>query len=168
MFKKVVIRPFNNTDSIDELTKLLNDSYQDLVKLGFHPVAATQNSETTIRRIAEGVCFIALLDEKIIGTILFYPPGKSELIGHYENKFATHFGQFAVENSYRKLNIGGQLLDYIENLSKKLNATEITLDTPETAYHLINYYSKKGYNLAGFVNWDSTNYRSVIMNKILI
>lgn len=161
------IRALCQTDSIEELTKLLNDSYQDLVELGFHPVAATQNLETTIKRIAEGECFIALLDEKIIGTILFYPPGKSELKDYYENKFATHFGQFAVDHSYRKMNIGGNLLEYIESLSKELNASEITLDTPETAYHLINYYSKKGYNLAGYINWDSTNYRSIIMNKIL-
>ncbi|MBW1796697.1 MAG: GNAT family N-acetyltransferase, partial [Deltaproteobacteria bacterium] len=44
-------------------------------------------------------------------------------------------------------------------------ASELALDTAEQATHLINWYERLGYRFIEYVDWDVTNYRSVIMSK---
>ncbi|WP_312116724.1 hypothetical protein [Brevibacillus reuszeri] len=42
-----------------------------------------------------------------------------------------------------------------------------SLDTAEGAHHLIRYYSARGYRHVDYVQWNETNYRSVLMSKKL-
>ena len=59
------------------------------------------------------------------------------------------------------------MMDIIEGKAKALGADELALDTAEGASHLIGYYEKRGYRFMEYVNWDVTNYRSVIMSKTI-
>ena len=68
---------------------------------------------------------------------------------------------------YQNKGIGSLMMDIIETRAKKEGAIEIALDTAEGAAHLIRYYKKRGYRFIEYVNWEVTNYRSVIMSKKL-
>ena len=63
--------------------------------------------------------------------------------------------------------IGSAMLELIENRAAELGAEELALDTAEGAIHLIDYYKKRGYRFIEYVDWDITNYRSVILSKRL-
>ncbi len=77
------------------------------------------------------------------------------------------FGKFAVEPEYQCKGVGGMLMDYLEKYVKEKGIKELALDTAEQAQHLIDYYSKRGYKQIGYHQWSVTNYRSVVMSKIL-
>jgi hypothetical protein len=59
------------------------------------------------------------------------------------------------------------LLDEAERLAREDGATELACDTSEHASELRATYSRRGYREVGFVRWDVTNYRSVILSKTL-
>jgi len=57
------------------------------------------------------------------------------------------------------------MMEIIETKAKSLGALEIALDTAEGAAHLIRFYEKRGYEFIQYVQWEVTNYRSVIMSR---
>lgn len=96
-----------------------------------------------------------------------YPPdfhGDCEL---YSRLGVWHFGQFAVEPSLQGIGLGGEMLIHAEHFALKTGATHLALDTAGPAEHLVSYYRKRGYEHSGYVQWDVTNYRSVLMCKEL-
>ncbi len=48
-----------------------------------------------------------------------------------------------------------------------LGAKELALDTAEWTYHLMSMYPAGGYRLVDDLQWETTNYRSVILSKNL-
>jgi GNAT superfamily N-acetyltransferase len=77
------------------------------------------------------------------------------------------FGQFAVHPSLQKHGIGSVMMDLAEAIAAHNDAKELALDTSEQALHLIDYYQKRGYEFREYVQWDITNYRSIIVSKRL-
>jgi len=67
----LVIRPWMETDSINEMTALLHRAYGGLARMGLRFMATHQKDEITAKRIAEGQCFVGVIDGRICGTILF-------------------------------------------------------------------------------------------------
>ena len=59
------------------------------------------------------------------------------------------------------------LLKEVEHEAFKNNVEELALDTAETAFHLIEFYRKRGYRFIEYTRWNEVNYRSVIMSKTL-
>jgi DNA-binding winged helix-turn-helix (wHTH) protein len=43
----------------------------------------------------------------------------------------------------------------------------MALDTSEHADHLISIYKNRGYRFVEHVRWESVNYRSVVLSKVL-
>lgn len=161
------IRPFSETDSLDELTSLLHLAYKKLADQGFRFLATHQDAQTTKERIKEGECFVAISEGKIIATITYYSPSNTNGNDWYELPFVSTFGQFAVNPEVQNHGIGGKLVDLVENLARRDRATEIAIDTAEGAAELIGYYKKRGYRFVGYTQWDMTNYRSVLLSKEL-
>jgi GNAT superfamily N-acetyltransferase len=164
---KIVIRQFTDSDDIEELTQLLNLAYKKLSDKGFKFLASHQNSAKTKERIKNAECFLALLDDKIIGTITYHPPPDTYGNDWYDQETVATFGQFAVDPSFQKHGIGARLIELVEELAKEENVKELTIDTADGATDLINYYSKKGYRFVGHIKWDLTNYRSTMLSKKL-
>jgi len=162
----VHIRPFDETDSVAEVTSLLHRSYKRLADMGLHFVATYISEEDTKQFIDKGECFVAELEGKIIGTILIYPKGKNTPEFYRRNDVAV-FGKFAVDPLYQNKGVGEMLMNYIENHVKSKGIKELALDTAEQAAHLIEYYKKRGFRFIGYQKWSVTNYRSVIMSKTL-
>ena len=60
------------------------------------------------------------------------------------------------------------MLDFIEARARALGATMLALDTAESADGLVTLYQRRGFQKIGRVQWDSTNYASVVMGKALL
>jgi GNAT superfamily N-acetyltransferase len=162
------VRPFSKeSDSIDDLTILLNKAYKSLADAGFRYVASYQDSKITLDRIKNAACFIGTINEKIVATISYYDPANTHYPKWQEDAVVAHFGQFAVDPSFQGSGIGNRMLAHVEDLAKHNNVDELALDTAENAAHLVSYYNRKGYRFVTYVQWKETNYRSVILSKQL-
>lgn len=165
--KTLVIRRFLDTDSVSEITELLHRAYKRLADMGLRFVATHQTDDITLDRLSSGEAYVAELDGRIVGTILFRPPELAGGCDYYNRLDVAVFGQFGVEPSLQGSGIGKALLLHCEQRARETGASEIALDTSEKALHLIELYKRWGYRLVGDTQWDEVNYRSVIMSKQL-
>jgi len=93
-------------------------------------------------------------------------PGPSDKSSWYGKDNVAKFGQFAVDPELQKYGIGGKMIDMVEAEAGRItNVTELAPDTAETAYHLIDFYKKRGYRYVETIQWNETNYKSVVMSK---
>ncbi len=170
MTSLVKIKCFSTQDSIHEIRLLLNKSYKVLADMGLNYVAATQDDEETLKRIATAErCYLGLDQDKIIATLSLYAPKPSKHCQWYNQSNVAKIGQFAVLPAYQGTGIGSELLNHAEEQARLLaGVTELALDTAETAYHLIAYYEKRGYRYIETIQWQHANYPSVIMSKSLL
>ncbi len=165
----MLITPFSENDSVEELTSLLHASYKRLADMNLKFVATYQTPEYTKDFIENrGECFIMKNEEeKVIATIMLITEDEDYLPPWYKKDIVAHFGKFAVHPDEQNKGIGGMMMDFIEDYAKSKGKTELALDTSEKALHLIEYYKKRGYRFIEYHQWDVTNYRSVIMSKTL-
>ncbi len=164
---EIHIRLLAPTDDLSELTRLLNRSYKKMADRGFSYLAASQDVEMTKKRIQEGKCFVATLENKIIGTICYYFPVRASAHKWYNQPFVASYGQFAVASEFQKQGVGNALIQFVEKLALQDGAMEISIDTAENATELVNYYKKKGYRFVDHAQWETANYRSVVLSKRL-
>jgi GNAT superfamily N-acetyltransferase len=160
----IVIRRLDPADSITDLTDLLHRAYRPLAEAGMRFLATHQDEEVTRRRIAKGECYVAVREGRVVGTIVFRDPAATTGCPYYERPGVSCLNQFAVEPELQKHGIGSALMDAVEARAREVGATEIALDTAETATHLIRYYSGRGYRIVDTTRWEVTNYRSVVMS----
>ncbi|HEY3250267.1 MAG TPA: GNAT family N-acetyltransferase [Ignavibacteria bacterium] len=166
--KEFVIRQFDReTDSIKELTELLHSSYKRLADMGLRFVATHQDEKYTKDYMKKGECYILTSENRILGTIFYYTKMWEDAPEIYKRDDVVLFGKFAVEPEYQNLGLGSMLMDFIENYARSNGMKEIVLDTSEKAYHLIEYYNKRGYEYIHYWQWPDVNYKSVVMSKKL-
>ena len=165
MNKNLVIRHWKSSDDIERITEILHRSYARLADLGFRYYATWQGDDVTRSRLESGFSYIAIQDNLIIGTITLRVPPNVSGCSWYDRGDVASFGQFGVEPAHQKGGIGSLLLETVEAKARDLGIPNIALDTAEGAHHLIQLYKSRGYNFAGYADWDMTNYRSVILNK---
>jgi GNAT superfamily N-acetyltransferase len=164
----ISIRPIGPDDSIEELTALLHRSYAVLGKMGLNYTAVDQGTRTTRMRLSGGVGFAAVdAQDRIVGTIVFYPPLHSKGSPWLERAEVAHFGQLAVDPAVQRRGIGARLMELVEEQARATGAREIALDTAEPASHLIELYKRRGYRFIEYAQWRGKTYRSVIMSKSL-
>lgn len=161
------IRPLENQDSFEQITSLLHLSYQPLAAMGLRFLATYQDNATTQERCLSGYTFVAEHGKELVATLTLYPSSPTSHCEYYRRPDVWHFGQFAVHPSLQKHGIGSIMMDLAEAIAAHNDAKELALDTSEQATHLIDYYQKKGYELREYVQWDITNYRSIIVSKRL-
>jgi GNAT superfamily N-acetyltransferase len=164
---RVSIRPLNADDSLEELTDLLHRAYRVLADMGLRFLATHQDVATTRSRVAAGHCFVAELAGKVVGTICYFEPNKKSGCDHYKKKGVAHVGQLAVEPTLQRHGIAAKLMAHAEAYARERGMTELALDTAEPAIHLIDWYTRLGFRFVGHQQWEVTNYRSVIMSKVL-
>ena len=161
----ILIRPLREDDSLDELTELLHRAYKPLADMGLKYVATHQTVDITLRRISRGTCFVVEREGRIVGTITYRDPSQSRGAPYYERPDVAYVAQMAVEPEYQRQGIATRLMRHVEALARADGASELAFDTSEQATHLIEWYQRLGYRAVDQVQWDVTNYRSVIMSK---
>jgi GNAT superfamily N-acetyltransferase len=162
-----LIRRLCSEDSLEELTDLLHRAYAGLAAMGFRYVATHQDVEITSRRVTEAECYVAELGHRVVGTIAFKDAGTAKGCPWYDRPDVASFHQFAVEPTLRMRGIGRRLMETAERRAGETGAAEIAIDTAEGASHLIEMYDRRGYRFIEYAQWDTTNYRSVIMSRRL-
>ncbi len=163
----VTMRRLAPTDSLADLTALLNRAYAGLLEMGLRYVATWQDEEITKRRIADAECWVAESDGRIVGTITLKPPGREDAHPYYEREGVAKLGQFGVEPELQGTGLGSRMMDHIEARARELGATELAGDTAKPAAHLHTFYERRGYRVVGRIKWDKVNYESVIRSKRL-
>jgi GNAT superfamily N-acetyltransferase len=162
------IRLFNpESDSVEELTDLLHKAYKRLADMGLNFVATDQNVEYTRRYLEKGKCFVMSDGEKLAGTVFYYTKMWDDAPDIFKDKDTVLFGKFAVLPELQRLGLGRRLMDFVEAHARENGKSQIVLDTSEKAYHLIDYYNKRGYEYVHHWQWPVVNYRSVVMCKKL-
>lgn len=135
--------------------------------MGLRFLATHQDVATTRSRVSSGHCFVAELDGKVVGTICYYEPSRKTGCDYYKKKGVAHVGQLAVEPLQQRLRIATKLMKHAEDFARTRGMRELALDTAEPALHLIEWYARIGYRIVGHQQWEVTNYRSVVMSKVL-
>lgn len=167
LLQNIVIRHLSPCDSIEELTELLHRAYKPLADAGMRYVATWQTPDITEKRIRKGECYVVSFRGRVIATAVYMAPNRTKGSPWYDRMEVAMFGQFAVEPEFQGSGVGGVLMDYLERVARRDAAEELALDTSEHAAHLIAWYGKRGYRFVEHVQWESVNYRSVILSKRL-
>lgn len=165
--KEIVIRELSPDDSLEELTELLHRSYRALAEMGLKYVATYQDVATTRRRISQGVTFVAEWNGKLVGTIVFTRPEHTNIPRGKPIPLAGKLNQMGVEPALQGMGIGKRLFVHAEEYARAEGVSALVLDTAEPATHLIEWYERMGYQFVEYVQWDITNYRSVVLMKYL-
>jgi GNAT superfamily N-acetyltransferase len=161
----VIIRELAPTDLIADLTALLHAAYARLGAMGFNYTAVDQSEDVTRKRIARGLCLVAVDGGALVGTIMFHPPGRSAGCPCYERPSVATIGQFGVLPGRQGTGTGTRLLRQAEQLAIASGAAELALDTSEGADHLVTWYQREGFHFVEHAQWEGKTYRSVIMSK---
>lgn len=135
--------------------------------MGLNFVATYQDTDYTRNYLKKGECYILLKEGKLIGTVFYYTTMWDDAPDIYKRDDTVLFGKFAVDPAMQSNGLGSRLMDFIESLALSNSKNQIVLDTSEKAYHLIDYYIKRGYEYIHHWQWPDVNYRSVIMAKKL-
>jgi GNAT superfamily N-acetyltransferase len=168
---RIAVRRLRPTDSIGELTTLLHRAYAKQTAMGLHALASHQTAEVTRKRVSKGECFVAELDGKLVGTIMFQEPswGGAPESGPrwFHRPDVCNFSQFAVEPKLQGRGIGLILLDRVEQRARELGMGELALSTAEPDTELVEFYRRRGFREVEHFDWGVTNYTSIIMSKAL-
>jgi len=171
---QITVRRLRPSDSLVDITTLLHRAYAKQVAMGLHALASFQSTEVTRKRVSRGECFVAELDEKLVGTIMFQEPAWGGGGGAPESGprwFRRHdvcnFSQFAVEPSLQGAGIGAMMLDTLEKRARELKMAELALSTAEPDTDLVLYYRRRGFRDVERFDWGVTNYTSLIMSKLM-
>jgi len=159
------IRLITPQDSIAQLTLLLHRAYARLAERGMRFVASHQDEQTTRCRIARGECYLAVHREQLIGTITLRDAEHTRGSPWLDRPDVANCGQFAVEPAFQCRGVGSRLLAFVEDRARTRGVAELALDTAEPAEDLIRFYATRGFRFIEYVQWDSVNYRSVVMSK---
>jgi len=166
--KDYIIREFDaEKDSVTELTGLLHRAYKRLVDMGLNFIATHQNEVYTRNYMKKGICYILLENDKIISTIFYHTKMWDDAPEIFKQDDVVLFGKFAVDPALQQKGLGSMMMDFIEERARSNGKKRMALDTSEKAFHLIEYYLKRGYEYVHHWQWPDVNYRSVVMCKKL-
>ena len=163
----MTIRPLATTDSLAEMTSLVRSAYQQLADMGFHYWGTWQGEDDTRERCAEGHCLVAEEDGRLLGTVTVRWSTGDDDPEWYRRKGVWVVGQFGVLPELQGCGLGTRLLVAAEKHAFEQGGCEAAIDTAEGATHLIDFYKRRGYRHVGRIDWDGTNYISVVMSKRL-
>ena len=104
----ITIRRLSALDSIAELTRLLNAANAHLYALGFNYTAVDKSEDVTRERIANGECYLAVDDARMVGTILFRRQPRG--CAWYERPDVSAIHQFGVLPAAQRHGVGSQLI----------------------------------------------------------
>src|SRR5689334_21342028 len=115
--------------------------------MGLRYFATWQSEDDTRDRIKDGVCLVAVIDGRIVGTATYQRSNPCGAIKWYDRPDVATVGQLAVEPELQRHGIGSALMQEIERIALAEGATELALNTAEPATHLIDYYTKHGFRI---------------------
>jgi GNAT superfamily N-acetyltransferase len=163
---RVELRRFDpSRDSFVALTALLHRAFARLGAMGIHCTCVDQTVEVTRARASRGDCYVAVCDGKIVGTMTLYAPDRESLCELYRCNDTASMRQFGVEPGWQARGIGTLLLAFADHWAATRGYSELALDTPQPATHLISFYRGQGFRIVDFVRFDGKLYDSAILSR---
>lgn len=161
------IRPFRARDSIVELTELLHWAFASLGERGLNYTAVDQTPEVTANRISRGTCFVAVIGDVLVGTVIARASDPTSRCCWFARPEVASAGQLGVSPAYQRQRIGSMLMQTAEDWARAAGFREIAVDTAEPALELIEFYRRRSYRHVGVVQWSGKVYRSAVMSRFL-
>jgi len=163
----IIIRKYQQSDPISDITALLHSAYSALAKQGMKFLASHQDDKITKSRLEKGTAFLLIHDNKIIGTISVHKPAEDTTVEFNRREGVYTFSQYAIDPAFQGKGFGKMLFKAAEDYCRSINCKAVTLDTSEKATDLIKRYQNWGFEIIDQIQWDVTNYKSVVMAKLL-
>lgn len=138
-----------------------------LAGMGLNYTAVDQSVEITRERVNAGVCFVAVTDGEIIGTIVVEGPADDPECPFFSQLHVASAHQLGVLPSHQRKGVGSRLLEHAESWARANGYSELALDTAEPAQDLVALYQRRGYEHVGSSQGRGKAYRSVFMSKRL-
>jgi GNAT superfamily N-acetyltransferase len=148
---------------------MLHRAYAPLAAAGLNYTAATQEEETTGKRLqSASLALVARLNGTVAGTIAYYDRQKFQggpvWFGRDE---VCIFAQFGVEPALQHRAIGRRLLDAIRLRALEDGKKELACDTAIAAVELVAYYASLGFRAVEEWQYSRAAYRSVVLSRHL-
>lgn len=151
--------------SWEEITHLLHLGYSERKSEGLTYSAVNQSVKKTLERVGDGVCLVAILEGKLIGTESYKLVKKEDLRRKrwfYDDQY-YYLHSLAVHPDYKRQGIGLKIRNVIRDEAIKNNIGSLISDTSEHAKWLISWYDRLGHRKVGYLSHPSTNYYSIMM-----
>lgn len=146
--------------SWEEITELLHQAFAEHYKKGLYYVACNQTVEDTRKRARNAICLVALLEGRLVGTILVS-------IYYKNNKKIGYFNQLGILEETKGHGIGTQLFGEGIKICLNNQVKEIRCDTSEKAKDVIRFHQRNGFQKIKLVSHSATNYYSVVFRYAL-
>lgn len=161
--EEIIIKEKPDYISFDEIHKVIYSAHEENIKNGLCMRTATLTGDELKKRIGnDGVCFVALDGEKVVGTMSVRFVQRQTW---YAKNIIPDCILVGIIPEYRGKHIGSMLeqkmLEYVKNQGYKL----IELDTAENNTHAINVYKHQGYKLVDYHAYEGVDHYSVVMVK---
>ncbi len=163
---RVFVHHLESIDLVSELTKLLHRAFKKVPGQPYTYPAAEQNEKTTREQIERGECWVAVLDERVVGLGIVWPPKMTNHHLWHRPRRVAHLRQIAVEPDFQGMGIGKMLLEVCEQGALQMDATELAGSSPVGARQR-SFYAQRGYRTVRYVSWSNTSYDSVVFAKHL-
>ncbi|WP_245746800.1 GNAT family N-acetyltransferase [Paraburkholderia lycopersici] len=163
---RLVLRRFDpRHDSWEALTRLLHRAFARLASLGLHCSSADQAASITRERALAGDCFVAICNGRIVGTLTVEGRDSHSPCEYYRQRSVASVHQFGIEPKWQSRGIGRALLAFAAQWAAARGYTQIALDTPFPAAHLIAFYRTQGFSLVDVVRFAGRGYDSAVLSK---
>lgn len=138
------IRLLDNSDSVPNITARIHRAYARRADMGLNDTAVDQSPEVTAKRISGGTCFVATMDDTLVGTIVVQPTYAPNECDYFARPGVAAAHQFAVDPARQGLGIGRSLLSKSEEWTTDQGFRELAMDTAKLATHLIDLHKGLG------------------------
>ncbi|AXF04971.1 GNAT family N-acetyltransferase [Paraburkholderia hospita] len=164
--RNILLRRFDpSRDSYEQLTTMLHHAFARLGMMGLNCTCVDQDVAVTMRRAKAGDCFVVVSEGKVIGTMTLYAPDNESACEHYHRRNVATIRQLAIDPSWQNRGIGKSLLAFAEHWAATRGYSEIALDTPYPASHLVAFYRGQGFRIVDAVRFAGKVYESAVLSK---
>ena len=164
--RHVVLRRFDPShDSYEQLTTMLHRAFERLGSMGLNCTCVDQDASVTKRRAQAGDCFVVVNNGNIIGTVTLYTRDRASACEHYHRGNVATIRQLAIDPSWQNQGIGKSLLAFAEHWAATRGYSELALDTPYPAAHLVAFYRAQGFRMIDVMRFAGKVYDSAILSK---
>jgi GNAT superfamily N-acetyltransferase len=162
----IVIVPKPDWVSWDEITSVLHDAHKSTVADGMNYVASYQGANVTKRRAEGGICYVALIDDKVVGTLTVKKHAPNNKVWYRRDIYAT-FEMIGVSSRYKRRGILSALSQVAEEWVIDNNLKVIIIDVAVENKPMQNAGLKQGFKYVDYISKKNTNYCSVVMARWL-
>ena len=168
MDSRINLRLLEPTDSLEELTRLINRAYAVPAALGVELEGATQGVDRTRQRIARGLCWVAHADDgKLVGTATVSAGWSDPACAYLSRPGLVCRYQLAVEPELHGAGVGHALRQETERWAKALDFTEMVGFTDESHSKQIRAALRDGATIVDRVTWPGDKHAHVVYAKPL-